>query len=106
MKWLALFSLLTLTAAVFWARKRLRAARELAGALHRCGIAEQRGDLEAAEAALDCAQDAIPQCSRVLRPAAARAVATQRARLLYKLGDLDASATLTYEQLQQARAVT
>ncbi|MEZ5354066.1 MAG: hypothetical protein R2762_15620 [Bryobacteraceae bacterium] len=105
MIWLALVPLAA-AAALFWFRLRVRRVREFALLLHRAGQAEESGHLTDACAALDTAEQRAARLGRALEAGAARAVGVARARLAFKQGDLDRSATLTYELLQQARAAT
>ncbi len=87
-------------------RRRVQRVRDFARWLGKVNVAESVGDLVAAETALEKADQSATCLGKALRPGAARAVQMLRARLRYKQGNLEESAALTYELLQQARAAT
>lgn len=93
------------TAAIVWLSKRFRLARHWNKIYTEAAKARQSGDLAAAERLLQQAEAFATAQSGALWRMRIRAGQSAMAKVLYRAGQLDRSAELTFEQLQQARAV-
>ncbi len=94
------------TAIIVWLSKKFRLARHWNKIYTEAAQAQQSGDLAAAERLLQQAEAFANSHSGALWRMRIRAGQGAMAKVLYRAGQLDRSAELTFEQLQQARAVT
>lgn len=93
-------------AAWLWLRGRGRGARQWASLFAQAAQAERSGDLDAAERLLRDADAFAATQSGLLWNARRNATKYPMAQVLYRSGQLQRSAELAFDQLQEARAVT
>ncbi|MEZ5401630.1 MAG: tetratricopeptide repeat protein [Bryobacteraceae bacterium] len=101
---LVILAVLLAGAFVLWARSRFLRVGSFSRLLRRAEAEAFTGDLDRAAGALDAATAQLRHLHRSFRAAASRALTVLRANLLYRRGDLDAAASLTYELLARTHA--
>jgi len=89
-----------------WLRRRFRIARQWGQLLKAAANAEQRGDLAAAESNLAHAEAFAQNQTGVLWRTRLTMTKAPLARILFKSGQLERCAEVTFDLLQQSRAST
>ena len=103
---LAGFIIFSLVALFLWLRRQGKKAEAWTVPLQQAHAAENAGDFATAETFLRQALDAASQQKGMFAHMAPVALRPDLARVLYRKGDLDRAAALSFDLLQAARGAT